>query len=97
MQFQKVSLSEPYNIAIALEYVETVKKVKNIKNSFKTDGDFIFPKTFLNGCNRWYSLNYSSCLFTAQCIESFCILHSLLTICNSRAEKEYPYIRKHWL
>ena len=49
MQFQKGSLTEPYNIAIALKHVEKETlsdclKYRILKNNFKPDGDFTFPK-----------------------------------------------------
>ena len=49
MQFQKGSLTEPYDIAIALIYVEKETlsdelKYRILKNHFKHGGDFTFPK-----------------------------------------------------
>ena len=68
MQFQKVSLTEPYDIAIALRYVEKESlsdelKYRILKTHFKPDGNFTFPKTYLHGCNRSCSLNYLNNLF----------------------------------
>ena len=68
MQFQKVSLTDPYDIAIALKYVkkETLSdelKYRILKTPFKLDGDFTFSKTYLQGCNWSRSLNYLNNLF----------------------------------
>ena len=68
MQFQKVSLTEPYDIAIALRYVEKESlsdelKYRILKTHFKPDGNFTFPKTYLHGCNRSCRLNYLNNLF----------------------------------
>ena len=68
MQFQKVSLTEPYDIIIALGYVEQESlsdelKYRILKTHFKTDGNFTFLKTYLHGCNRSCSLNYLNNLF----------------------------------
>ena len=76
MQFQKVSLTEPCDIAIALKYVkkETLPdelKHRILKAHFKPDGDFTFPKTHLQSC----SLNYLNNLFVygASSDSVFCI------------------------
>ena len=68
MQFQKVSLTEPYDIAIALRYVEKESlsddlKYRILKTHFQPDGNFTFPKTYLHRCNRSCSLNYLHNLF----------------------------------
>ena len=68
MQFQKVSLTEPYDIAIALKYVEKEYlsdelKYRILKTHFKLDEKLTFPKTYLHGCNRWCTLNYLNNLF----------------------------------
>ena len=68
MQFQKVSLTEPYDIAIALKYVEKETlsddlKYRIVKSLFKPDGDFTFPKTYLHGSNWLCNLNYLNNLF----------------------------------
>ena len=57
MQFQKVSLTEPYDITIALKYVgkESLPvelKYRLFKTHFKPDGNFTFPNTYLHGCNH---------------------------------------------
>ena len=70
MQFQKVSLTKPCDIAIALKQVgkETHSdelKYRILKTHFKPDGDFTFPKTYFHGCHRSCNLNYlNNCLFT---------------------------------
>ena len=76
MQFQKVSLTEPYGIAIAQKYVEkeTVSddlKYRILKTHFKPDGDFTFPKTYLHGCNRSCRLNYLNNLFVYSASSDF--------------------------
>ena len=76
MQFQKVSLTEPYGIAIAQKYVEkeTVSdnlKYRILKTHFKPDGDFTFPKTCLHGCNRSCRLNYLNNLFVYSASSDF--------------------------
>ena len=68
IQFQKVSLTEPYDIAIALRYVEKESlsdelKYRILKTHFKPDRNFTFPKTYLHGYNRSCSLNYLNNLF----------------------------------
>ena len=68
MQFQKVSLTAPYVIAIALKYVEKETlsddlKYRILKTHFKPDGDFTFPKTYLHRSNQLCSLNYLKNLF----------------------------------
>ena len=50
MQFRKASLTEPYDIAIALKYVEKESlsdelKYRILKTYFKPDGNFTFPKS----------------------------------------------------
>ena len=58
MHFQEMSLTEPYDIAIALKYVEneTLSDKLNyriLKTHFKPNGDFTFPKSiFLDGTGR---------------------------------------------
>ena len=46
MQFQKVSLTEPYDITLVLKYVEkeTLSEEQNIKNSFQTRWRYYFFK-----------------------------------------------------
>ena len=49
MQFQEVSLTDPYDIAIALKHFEKETlsdelKYGLLKKHFKSDGDFTFPK-----------------------------------------------------
>ena len=49
MQFQKVSLTEPYDIGIALAYVEKESlsvelKYRILKSHFKPDGNLLFQK-----------------------------------------------------
>ena len=68
MQFQKVSLTEPYDNAIALKYVENETlsddlKYRILKTHFKPDGDFALPKPYLHACNRSCTLNYLNNLF----------------------------------
>ena len=78
MEFQKVSPTEPYDIAIILKYVENESdELKNriLKTYFKLDEDISCPKTYLHGCNRSCILNYLNSLF-AYSISSdsvFCI------------------------
>ena len=50
MQFRKPSLTEPYDIAIALKYVKKESlsdelKYRILKTYFKPDGNFTFPKS----------------------------------------------------
>ena len=68
MHFQKVSPAEPYEIAIAVKYVEKETlsdepKHRILKTYFKLDGDFTFPNIYLYGCKRSCSLNHLSNLF----------------------------------
>ena len=68
MQFQKMSLTEPHDIAIALKYVEKESlsdklMYRILKTHFKPDGNFTFPKTYLHRFNRSCSLNYLNNLF----------------------------------
>ena len=101
MQFQKVSLTEPYDITIALKYVgkESLPvelKYRLFKTHFKPDGNFTFPNTYLHGCNHSCSLNYLNNLFVyfISSDSVFCI-HCALFV--SQEEKEFEYIRKFWL
>ena len=101
MQFQKVSLTEPYDIGIALEYVKKESlfdelKYRILKTHFKPDENFTFPKTYLHGCNRSCSLNYLKNLlvYSISSDSVFCIHCALFVICISRKEKESEYIRK---
>ena len=69
MHCQMVSLTEPYDIAIALKYVEkeTVSdepKYRILKTNFKPDEDFASLKTYLRGYNRSCTLSYLNNLFT---------------------------------
>ena len=68
MQFQKLSLAEPYDIATALKYVEKETlsdqlKYRMLKGHFKPEGDFNFTKTYLHGWNRSCRVNYLNNLF----------------------------------
>ena len=80
MQFQKVSLTEPYDIAIALKYVEKKTlsnelKYRILKTHFKPDTAFSFPQTYLHRCNRSCNLNYVDNLFVYSTLSDsvFCI------------------------
>ena len=84
MQFQKVSLTAPYVIAIALKYVEKETlsddlKYRILKTHFKPDVDFTFPKSYLHGCNRSCSLNCLNNLFVYSTSSDsiFCIHYAL--------------------
>ena len=85
MQFQKVSITELYDIAIALKYVEKKTfsgelKCRTLKAHFNLDGDFTFSKTYLHGCNRSSSLNYFNNLFVSSISSDsvFCIHCALM-------------------
>ena len=93
MQFQKVSLTEPYDIAIALKYVEKETlsddlKYRILKTHVKPDVDFTFPKTYLHGCNRSCSLNHLNNLFiySTSSDSVFCI-HYVLFVSQEKKKK----------
>ena len=101
MQLQKASLTELYDLAVALKYVEKENlsgelKHRILKTYFKLDENFTFPKTYHYGCNRSCSLNYLNNLFVYSISSDsvFCI-HCVISI--SRKEKESKYIHKRWL
>ena len=68
MKFQKALLTEPYDSAIALRYVETKTfsdelKYRILETHFKPDEDFTFSKTYLRRCNRLFNIIYLNNLF----------------------------------
>ena len=80
MQFQKFLLTEPYDSAIALRYVETRTfsdelKYRILETHFKPDEDFTFSKTYLHRCNRSCNIIYLNNLFVYSTLSDsvFCI------------------------
>ena len=88
MQFQKVSLTEPYDITLALKYVEKEilseeLKYRISKTYFKPDRDITFSKTYLHACIRSCSLNYLNNLFVySTSSDSVFFIHCPLEIQN---------------
>ena len=86
MQFQKVSQTEPYGIAIALKCAENEAfsdklKYRIFKTHFKPNGDFTFPKIYLHRPNRSCSLSFLNNLFVFRTLRDsvFCI-HCALSL-----------------
>ena len=80
MHFQKVPLTERYDIVNVLKHVEKKTfsdklKYRILKTHFKPDEDFTFPKTYLYECNWLCSLNFLSNLFVGitSSDSAFCI------------------------
>ena len=98
MQFQKVSLTEPYDIAIALKYVEKQTLSEELKygiskTHFKPDGDFTVPKSYLHGCNPSCSLNYLNNLFVySTSSDSVFYIHCALVVSQEKRKNLNKFV-----